>query len=80
MPMKNSINTEMRQRMWKELVNGRAVWKTVKSVQTDIMKVDTRVRSSVRPAEIECIWCLLFHLRIHLLVMVDMSELTYEIS
>ena len=58
MPMKNSINTEMRQRMWKELVNGRAVWKTVKSVQTDIMKVDTRVRSSVRPAEIECISCI----------------------
>ena len=52
MPMENSINTEMRQRMWKELVNGRAVWKTVKSVQTDIMKVDTRVWSSVRPAEI----------------------------
>ena len=45
------MNIEMTHRMSKEFVKGRAVWKMVKSAQTQIMKVDTWVRSMVRPAE-----------------------------
>ena len=51
MPMHNSINTETTQRMPNELEKGRAVWKTVKRVQTKVMNVDNWMRSMVRPAE-----------------------------
>ena len=51
MPMNNSMNIEMTHRMSKEFVKGRAVWKMVKSAQTQSMKVDMWVRSMVTPAE-----------------------------
>ena len=53
MPMNNSMNTEMTQSVIKELEKGRAVWKTAKSVQTKVIKVDSWMRSMVRPAESE---------------------------
>ena len=38
MPMKNSMNADVAQMMSKEFAKGNAVWKTVKSAETKIMR------------------------------------------